>query len=897
TAGHHVTTLFGSVFFLGPVVARVLIDDIRAPLPDDTSGHRHRPTPALLWPLVARRLRRIAPATIRVAVLGVLVVAALAVVLPYWIWSSSDPIVQAPIPHGSRSNFIDDPNAGLVFWLVPWFPVVLALPLVLVRGLMDRAWPLAASVALLTLLGTGGTTPIPRLLLGGAFDILTLDRFTFWATIAVLPLVGRLVASAVDGRVAAAVSSWSGPSLHRLVLCSAGLVLIGGFLFSATLGRFRTLQPDPIDPAPIAEFMAKDQHDRWRYLTLGFGDQMAWVSANTTATTVDGNYHSARRLPELVSRPVERLEGAKFRGVPGIGSLQQFVTTPQRYNLKFVFANDEFYDPLLFATGWQRVGDLRNGVEVWERADVPPLPPVLPGRELPALQRLLWGLVPLTAIAAAAAAHVWSWRGEPVPAWLRASIGTRPPAGVRSTRRLRERLRRASQKLTGKEPQAPLQWSLRRRLSRWRRRVEAAPSRRTARVVTAGLVLVVGLAATVGWSIAAPTDAVGPAQVVHDYYDDLDFRRFESAWGRLDPQTRVDRNQYLLDLSVVDGLVASYAKIDRIEIGAVRLDGEISEVDVRLRYLTAVEAYDVERTHAMVRRDGRWYLSPPASAEPVPAQQFVRNTEVRYLDLGRRIQTTDDTAYGDVLDRPRIEVLDSQLVRHQDRWHIVGQVTNVDVDPADITVTGRLRGADGALLASYDGGQATVSKVRPGETVPFRVDFEGVAGATDLADPTAGDFDPDATTDLALREAVASYDLVVRAVVTATDLERLGVGELRLEPDGSWRLRGRLHNDLTTTATLPIVTVAQLDERGAVRWVDLHYLADGIRPQRSGGFSMPLTDPRDVELIDLPAVVYDNGRTDQADAAFAPPPSLEVGHRDVGALHVVTRAFLRERTP
>jgi hypothetical protein len=38
--------------------------------------------------------------------------------------------------------------------------------------------------------------------------------------------------------------------------------------------------------------------------------------------TVDGNYHSARR-PELTS-PVERLENSKFRGMEGIGSLQQF---------------------------------------------------------------------------------------------------------------------------------------------------------------------------------------------------------------------------------------------------------------------------------------------------------------------------------------------------------------------------------------------------------------------------------------------------------------------------------------------------------------------------------------------------------------------------------------------
>jgi hypothetical protein len=42
--------------------------------------------------------------------------------------------------------------------------------------------------------------------------------------------------------------------------------------------------------------------------TIRFGDQMATLSYQTRALTVDGNYHSARRLPELTSRAVERLK-------------------------------------------------------------------------------------------------------------------------------------------------------------------------------------------------------------------------------------------------------------------------------------------------------------------------------------------------------------------------------------------------------------------------------------------------------------------------------------------------------------------------------------------------------------------------------------------------------------
>ena len=172
TACHHVTTLFGSVFFIGPLVARVIVDS---------------------WQAEPRRSHLVTSIG-RVGVFGVLALSVLiAVVLPYWLWSSSDPISQVPIPHGSRANFLVERNIGLVFFVIPWGVLALLYVRSIAPGVRGRAWPLALSILLLTLLGTGGTTPIPRLLLGGAFDILTLDRFTFWATIAILPLAGAAV--------------------------------------------------------------------------------------------------------------------------------------------------------------------------------------------------------------------------------------------------------------------------------------------------------------------------------------------------------------------------------------------------------------------------------------------------------------------------------------------------------------------------------------------------------------------------------------------------------------------------------------------------------------------------------------------------------------------------------
>ncbi|NJK45823.1 MAG: hypothetical protein HC933_17540 [Pleurocapsa sp. SU_196_0] len=337
---------------------------------------------------------RVAPRTYRAAFfLGLTVTSVVVVVLPYLYWGRTDPILQVPIPHASRDSYLQNTSAGFMFFAVPWASTFLFFGYALYKGFGSWRFPVAASLALLALLGTGGTTPIPRFLLRGTYDILTLDRFTFWACILILPFVGAALESLLHGRLRAWLDANFGARVR--------LGLIGGFIVSVMIGavaissltNLRKFQPEPIEISPILNFLEKDEHWRYRYLTLGFGDQMAWLSANTRALTVDGNYHSARRLIELTSTPVERLDGAKYSSVPGLGSLEQFVTMPEKFNLKFVFSNDAFYDPLLYFSGWQRLNRLENGVVVWEREDIAPLPERLPRKRLPAILGLYVGRV------------------------------------------------------------------------------------------------------------------------------------------------------------------------------------------------------------------------------------------------------------------------------------------------------------------------------------------------------------------------------------------------------------------------------------------------------------------------------------------------------------------------
>ena len=902
TAGHHVTTLFGTVFFVGPVIATALLDHLRRPREDEPDGHSRVLGRHTFIPAVARRVRRVMPAFVRAGVVGVAAVSVLLiVVLPYWLWSSSDPIVQIPIPHASRDNFLVNRAAGLVFFVLPWGVTLVALPIILLRGAFSRALPLAASIGLLFLLGTGGTTPLPRLLLGGAFDILTLDRFTIWATIAALPLLGSLVDSMVAGRSGALVRGIFGDRIWRASLIGGTIALLMATLTVANFTQFRPLQPDRIDPEPIAAFMDKDQHDRWRYLTLGFGDQMAIVAASTTATTVDGNYHSARRLPELTSRSVERLEGAKFRGVPGIGSLQQFLATPERYNLKFVFSNDVFYDPLLWASGWHRLDRLQNDVVVWEREDIPPLPAQLPTRELPQWQRLMWGTLPMSAITLATIGFVWTLRGQRIGRRINA-VGSR------------------ARRLGARTPPARLYLWFDRRLQRTAARAPVEPARqrwyddvrtlviarleggvqsaRTQRLVRIGLVLGVLLAGVVGWTLLPAAPASQPVTSVEQYYDDLDFQRFDDAWNRLDPQSRPTFDQYLLERSVVDGLVASYSKLDRIEPVLVDRRGDRAVVFVRLVYVTSLAEYRVSQTHEMWRRDGEWKLVAPPSDVSTTPDQFARSTGVDYLSQGRRQVTTEQSLFGDILDRPRTQIISSEAVRAEGRFAVVGEITNLDVDPADLTITARFVDRNGETLVEHNASLVTVHKVLPRETVPFRIDLEAIAGSAEATDEASGYFHPDlfAAPDIDIDE-IASIELSSKAVVTGRDLERFLQPQnmtIATTDEGVLVLQGEIRNDGTKTATVPHVLVTLLDVDGTVEWVDHVWVDQAVRPQRTVPFEVPILNRDELTLIDTPLQVFGNGITTAEGPPFVSTPAIELpAGSGFDAVRVSVHSFYR----
>ncbi len=879
TAGHHVTTLFGAVFFVAPVMAWAIVEKLIVALPDEPTPQPKEVSRANLKPLLIRYVRRILPVVMRCFVYGVgMILLLLLVVFPYWAWSGSDPITQVSIPHASRDSFIENTAAGLVFWIVPYGVMLPLLPYVVYKGLTTRAWPLTLSFMLMWLLGTGGTTPIPRMLLGGAFDILTLDRFTFWATIVMLPLLGEFVVSLRFGRFRDYLITNFNELTWYVFQFGFVVSMVIFSMFVANMTQFRRFQPEPIDVKPIADFLEKDEHYRWRYLTLGFGDQVAWLAANTTATSVDGNYHSARRLPELTTTPVERLEGAKFRGIPGIGSLQQFLAVPDKYNLKFTFSNDQFYDPLLYFSGWHRLEQLQNGIVVWEKQDVPPLPDVLPRKEIPLYQRTMWGVLPIFAL---------------VTGVLAMSFGVLVPL-----RQIRERklfpvwidrwlLARSAMIRDDGETVAVQRWVERVRTARFP--IPRLPDHWFIHWLPL-IFLAVAMAGGVRYFAQPP--AITPIEVVEAYYDDLDFRRFVEAYERLDPVTRPDYERYLLTLNSTGGLLASYAKLDAIRVEIVREGEGFVDVIARTEWITSLNKYDSADSLRLWQRDGIWTVEPPALDVTQPPQTFVRQPTVEYFSADRPPRGDDLFAFVAGEDRPKLTIHSTRLVVVDERTYVVGEITNSDVDPADITVTAYLYDSTGETLSWYNAQGGMIHKLLPQESTPFRVDFEGVAGTaiteTAQIEEQAGEFDPLAFTPITVEDRVTSYAVYGKGVVTGRNLYRgIGVQDVRWE-DG--KIIGTAINAGTQEATLPHVLVTFYDENGRVAWMEHHYLAESVKPQREVAFEFGVISADAITQLDVAGGIFDN---DFATTATMPPMIALPPESGFAGMRITIHAFVR----
>lgn len=771
TAAHHVTTIFGMVFFIAPVLGVAVLDRV-IKKEEGIQNVRVKHFIAECWKLKWRAI------LVGISIIAITII----IIFPYWYWSKTDPITQVSIPHGSRANFIAEPNMGLVFFLIPWGIMLFFLPPIFQRVFIKRNLFLGLSFSLLFLLGTGGTTPLPKMMLGdNAFNILTLDRFTFWATIIAIPFFASLMHSLIEGPFKQFLRRYLGKIGHVFIIIFVfiGMIMIDAFTINMT--NLKPMQPSPIDVKPIANFLERDGHDEWRYLTLGFGDQMAWLGANTHALCVDGNYHSARRLPEMTTRAVERIENSKYLGEEGLGALRQFLTLPEKFNLKYIFNNDKFYESVLYFYGWTKLRPLENGIDVWERKDVPKLPSVLPQKKIPDWQTNMWFTLPLFSLIFALLINLFLWQKT------RFDV-----SHVKTKTGLLGYL-------------VYLLWFL----------------------FILSIVII--------WTLQVRQEKdvqSDPIVLIKEYFHNLDFNYTDKAFDLLYKDNGYTRDQFLLERSLEDGLLASYAKLDSVEIintGTSNANEKI--ISARTHWFTAVQKFTKNHKITVKKSNGQWFIIKDPFPLDIPKDQFLRIPQVEFLNQGRRQALAGKTNKEDILDRPEIYIDQASLVKKDSNYYVIGELINLDIDPAFVNVKCILYDEQGNKAIEYNTNQSISHNLLPKERTNFRIELKDVLIQSELNLDTIN---------------LSSLSLFANSIVTDEKIYRYyGIKDIKIISDS---LSGNVINYGNKDIIIPQLNVAYYDEK-QLKWVEPSYLDNGIRPQRELNFKSTLIEASTIKEI------------------------------------------------
>jgi hypothetical protein len=270
------------------------------------------------------------------------------------------------------------------YFIVPYGAMILALPFIFWRGSsVARLRPLLFGFWVAFLIGLGGTTPVGHILLGRAFEVITMERFSYWASLLALPFVGLLASELV--------SKYRTPAVVGLTIAATATCGL-----AVAWSTYRPADAENFSVSSCAAWLNRDGHDDYRYVTLGFGNKIARLAVLTDASSVDGEWNSGRMLPELTSHGGGPLTSSKYFGAQGLDALRAILQHAHRYGLKWVLVRDPYYDPLLGFAGWRKVDSLNdNTISIWSKDGVPPATPVNAPQIPPHWQGMMWGILPM----------------------------------------------------------------------------------------------------------------------------------------------------------------------------------------------------------------------------------------------------------------------------------------------------------------------------------------------------------------------------------------------------------------------------------------------------------------------------------------------------------------------
>jgi hypothetical protein len=264
---------------------------------------------------------------------------------------------QAPIPHGTRLNIFTSGDPVVLFWGI-YGPLIILLPLGAYEALIRRQRVFLLLTLFLILMGLGGTTPVPELVLGQSlYNLLTYEKFSFLAMLFIAIPVGAYLEGFWKRKKFLVTVS-------RYALLAVLVLSIAGALFTTYQVALPTVSPDL---GKVAGYL-NSQPGEGYWVTLGVGPIGRELSLNTTHPTLDGGYNTARSLPVLAESEVDSIDNAKY-----YPNGPNFVNTilGGNYGIRWAIVGDGFYVPFLQLQGYQPVKNISGPlpVTIWEKGN------------------------------------------------------------------------------------------------------------------------------------------------------------------------------------------------------------------------------------------------------------------------------------------------------------------------------------------------------------------------------------------------------------------------------------------------------------------------------------------------------------------------------------------------
>lgn len=654
-AAHHVTLIFGSAFIAIPVIWLAVMDA------REDHSEEHASSAAVIG---------------RAVVFAVLIAIAVGIVLyPFFVAVLHNPVKQTPIPHPSRLNFLLHPEWMMNYFIIPYGAIILALPWIFYYGATRRRLrPLFVGFWGMFILSLGGTTPLPKWILGRVWEVLTYERFTVLSCAMALPIVGLIAEKLID--------RYRRPAMAWMFAAAA---LTCGLAVSWT--TFHPATPDPFNVQPVIDFLNRENHSQYRYICLGFGPQMSEVNTYAKAGTVDGDYNSARLLPELTKYGGAQLNSAKYFGTSGMDALLAILKHADEYGVRFVFVRERWYEPLLSFAGWRPTEEFDNGmVTLWSKDDVPPARPiVVDPQAIPTrLQGILWGILPIGSSILAIILLII------LPEKQYSSLAA---SSAREADLARARSATSSGRGFG---------------------MGVAFAVLTFSALAAGLVLD---------RTGTTTRANSPNGVVQQFMADIEARNFDAAYGLLSNKSAVDRQQFVFDATGDHEDLLTYANLQSADTTVLHQSDNDAMVRAALTWSTAVGTFHETRELKAVKDNGDWRIEwPQTEARRVPPQ-VIPLTFLQWDVIRRGPQ--DDWGTSDV-DAPRVRIIAMNATEYNGSAVVLGEIENQDTVPAFVSVESTLLGEGGKVLDDESSFDKINHVLLPKAISPFRIDFPGV---------------------------------------------------------------------------------------------------------------------------------------------------------------------------